>query len=510
MQASHIKEALQYRQDWEDTFNAITDMITIHDMEFNIIYANRAAKESLGLPLSGSGEKKCYKYYHGTDFPPARCPSCKCLTTHEPATYEMFEPNLNRFLEIRTMPRLDHNNRLLGLIHIVRDITDRKRAVEERARLETQLLHSQKLQTVGTLTGGAVHDFNNYLTAILGYSELLQIDMEQCDPASAFSIMQIRDAAEKAANLTRDLLAFSRKKTITPQLLNINDVVKQAKKLLKILISKKIELRTMLAGDDLKVMADSCQIEQILMNLAINARDAMPDGGTLAIKTGAVELDDKFSEDHGYGKHGRYILISVSDNGVGMDGDTVKRIFEPFFTTKEAGKGTGLGLAIAYGIIKQYGGYIDVNSKIGEGTTFKIYLPANSAKVEKTGPPMSAVHPGRAGTVLVLERNTNVRGFMADVLADGGYEVLEANNAENAIAQVSGNKDNINVLIMDRTLRKKNGRDAYEEIKKINPGIKVLFTDDNYNEVTEKGAGLIPKPFLPIELLNAVIEVQGK
>ena len=261
-----------------------------------------------------------------------------------------------------------------GVVEVMIDISERK-------KLEDQLFHAQKMEAVGQLAGGIAHDFNNILSAIIGYGSILQMRVKQGDPLR-HNIDQILASADRAANLTQSLLSFSRKQIINPKPVKLNDVVEKTRNFLTRLIGEDIELKTVLSSLDPTVMADAGQVEQVLMNLATNARDVMPNGGTLFLETDTVELDEAFVKEHPYGKPGTYVLLSMTDSGCGMDEQTRTRIFEPFFTTKEPGKGTGLGLAIVYGIIKQHRGYIHVYSELGMGTTFKIYLPVIQDEVE--------------------------------------------------------------------------------------------------------------------------------
>ena len=261
-----------------------------------------------------------------------------------------------------------------AMMVIARDITEGKKAAEEKAKLEQQLRHSQKMETVGTLTARISHEFKNFLTTIIGYSEFLQEKMGKDDPLRTYADM-VHAAAIEAESLTQGLLAYSRKQIINPKPVKLNAIVERVIKLLSRLISENIGLKSMLTDEDVIVMVDSDQIEQVLMNLCMNAKDAMPEGGLLTLRTELVELDEEFKEIHGYGRPGKNALISVTDTGIGIDEKIRQRIFEPFFTTKESGKGTGLGLAMVYGIVKQHNGYIDLYSEPGKGTSFKVFLP---------------------------------------------------------------------------------------------------------------------------------------
>ncbi len=394
---------------------------------------------------------------------------------------------------------------VLGHVWQYRDITERK-------HLENQLMHAQKMEAVGELAGGVAHDFNNILTAIIGYGNLLKMKLDAADPLHAY-VEHILTSSEKAANLTQSLLAFSRKQVINPKPLNLNGVVEKTEKLLSRLIGEDIRLQTLFHNRDLIIMADSMQMEQILMNLVTNARDAMPQGGNLVIETRAVYLDDEFVRKHAGEKSGMYALISVSDSGVGMDKNLKERIFEPFFTTKEVGKGTGLGLAIVYGIIKQHDGFIEIESELGKGTTFRILLPLIAETVEELKSPDYIQVKRGSETLLLVEDDMMVRELNRDVLQKFGYTVIVAQDGEEALLRYQENKGRIQMLLLDVILPKKNGKEVYDAIMAQEPGLKTLFmsgyTDDLLHKkgVLDKGISFIPKPVSPMRLLQKVREV---
>ncbi|NTV54759.1 MAG: PAS domain S-box protein, partial [Syntrophaceae bacterium] len=308
----------------------------------------------------------------------------------------------------------------IALATISRDIADRKHAEEERQKLQTQLLQSQKMESIGQLAGGIAHDFNNILAAIVGYGNLLQMQMRDDDPARV-QVDQILASAERATSLTQSLLAFSRKQVISPKNIDLNASIRKIERLLSRIIGEDIMLKTSLSADALTVYADPTQIEQVLMNLATNARDAMPKGGTLMIGTERVVFDDRRVKAQGYGTPGTFVAMIVSDTGIGMDEKTREKIFDPFFTTKELGRGTGLGLSIVYGIVKQNKGDINVVSEVGKGTTITIFLPLVSAGLEEGRRP-EITEPIRGGTetILLAEDNEDVRSLTKQVLADFG------------------------------------------------------------------------------------------
>ena len=395
----------------------------------------------------------------------------------------------------------------------VLDITDRKRAEEERVKLQSQLLQSQKMESIGQLAGGIAHDFNNILAAIVGYGSLVQMKMRDDDPSRLY-LDQILASAERAAELTQSLLAFSRKQVINPKNIDLSDAIHKVEKFLSRVIGEDILLTTALSAERLTIYADVMQIEQVLMNLATNARDAMPKGGRLMIETGRVSLDDGYVRTHGFGLPGHYALLTVSDTGEGMDEQTRTKIFEPFFTTKELGRGTGLGLAIIYGIVKQNKGYINVYSEVGRGTTVKIYLPLVEAGAEDAqNAEVQAPVQGGTETILLAEDNDAVRTLTQIVLSEFGYRVIEAADGEEALKKFLDNQDTINLLIIDVIMPRKNGRAVYDEVKILRPDVKVLFTSGypadliQKEGVLEKGLNFLSKPSSPQALLRMVREV---
>jgi len=401
-------------------------------------------------------------------------------------------------------------------VHIasIRDITERMRYEEERKALQSQLFQSQKIEAIGQLAGGVAHDFNNILTVIFGYTDLLLKKIEPDSPLR-FPTEQIQSSAMRAAELTRGLLAFSRKQIMEPKLLEIQEVVREMDKMLGRLVREDIVLRTELAEPRLVVNADAGQIGQVLINLVTNAVDAMPEGGTLSINVDRGVIDDGFVEHHGFGEPGEYALISVSDTGTGMDEETRRRIFEPFFTTKEPGKGTGLGLCIVYGIVKQHGGFITAGSEPGAGTTFNIYLPLGGVAPEEAG----ASAPGRDApehggeTILVAEDDDIVRELNTLTLSEAGYRVIAAANGEEAVFRFKENRSTVDLLVFDVVMPGMDGKRAYEEIRGIVPEVRVLFMSGYTREIViQKGVPeddvfFIRKPFRPMDLLLKVREI---
>jgi len=321
----------------------------------------------------------------------------------------------------------------------------------------------------------------------------------------------IYTAAERAANLTRSLLTFSRKQIMLPRMVNLNDVVMNVWQLLTRIIGEDIRLKMILAEKPLKIMADSGQIEQVLMNLAANARDAMPNGGLLTIETEVREIDESFIHAHGFGVSGKYAVISLSDTGIGMDAETSKRIFEPFFTTKEVGKGTGLGLSIIYGIINQHDGYIDVYSEPDNGTTFKIYIPQASEENKHYKEEAHSEYPRMGSeTILLVEDDPSIRQLCELILNQFGYEVILAEDGVDAVEKFNVDKERIAIIVMDMIMPRKSGKEAYEEIRKVSPDVKTLFMS-GYSPDLLKNKGFLDtgeevfiKPIQPLDLVRKV------
>jgi two-component system cell cycle sensor histidine kinase/response regulator CckA len=426
------------------------------------------------------------------------------LITEEPVTNPSTkETRWFQTIKVPLRIRDDGSSTLLG---VATEITERK-------RLEEQLMQSQKMEAVGQLAGGVAHDFNNILTAIVGYTDLLAAELDG-NAQQLDDLEEIRKAARRAAALTRQLLAFSRKQVLEPRIIDMNDVILNLDKMLRSLISENIELKTALAPNLDAARADPNQLEQVIMNLAINARDAMPEGGTLTIETGNTTLDHTYAAQHVSVVPGDYVMLAVTDTGCGMDELTKARIFEPFFTTKPPGRGTGLGLSTVYGIVKQSGGNIWLYSEPGKGSTFKIYLPAIQALPEEIGKtaPVELVRHG-GGTVLVVEDDEQLRRLTHRALASQGYTVLEADRGSTALDIARRHTGAIDLLLTDVIMPDMNGRKLAETLRPARPGLRVLYMSGypdgaiaNHG-MLEPGVAYLAKPFTTEAIVRKVREV---
>ena len=489
------------------------DAIVVYDATQNrFVDANANADRLFGCSreeLLASGPPRFYASAQPDGLPPA----------------ESMEKMIERALAGETLlfERAVHNAEGKDLLCEVRlarlPFTDRNLVrgsfidITERKKLEERLRQSQKMESVGRLAGGIAHDFNNLLTVITGYSELMLSQLEERSPLVK-EVEEIKRAGERASSLTQQLLAFSRRQVLQPRVIDLNEVVSRVEKMLRRLIGEDVELRTVPGAGLWSVKADPGQIEQVLVNLVVNARDAMPGGGVLTIETGNVFLDEEYSLGHLPARSGHYVMLAVSDTGVGMDERTKSQVFEPFFTTKESGKGTGLGLSTVYGIVKQSGGYIWVYSEPGKGSTFKVYIPRTEEREDdprKAVPPVEDLRGEK--TVLIVEDEESILKLSSAVLGGYGYSVLAAPGGEDGLRIAGKHEGEISLLLTDVVMPGMGGRELYERILQQRPKIKVLYMSGYTDKaivrrgVLDPGTSFLQKPFSPISLARKVKEV---
>jgi two-component system, cell cycle sensor histidine kinase and response regulator CckA len=497
----------------EERYRALTehsmDIVMRFDSNCRHLFVNTAVSLMTGIPA----EEFIGKTHREMGFPEERCDFWEekiqnVFQTAEPLQVE-FELEVKRGkinVDWRLTPEFSENGFVNTVLTSARDIT-------LQTKLHEQLRQSQKMETVGLLAGGVAHDFNNMLTPILGYSDMALIQLGKNDKLFE-EVNSIREAAEKAASLTNQLLAFSRKQVLNLKVRNLNGVVSDFSKMLSRLIGEDIELCLKLDPLLLNAKVDIDQVQQILMNLAVNSRDAMSQGGVLTIETSNVQFEEGYYKEAFSVEPGSYCLITVTDNGCGMDAYTKNRIFEPFFTSKERGKGTGLGLSTVYGIVKQHNGYIWTYSERGKGTVFKVYFPQYNEEAEPVEiKPQNVKIDGNGKLVLLVEDEKMVRNLTRDVLISNGFEVLEACDGQSALALAESHGKNIDLLLTDVIMPGMTGRELSRQLLEVRPEIKVLFmsgyTDNVLNEhgVMNHEYAFIEKPFAMTQLLDKVDEV---
>ncbi len=502
--AERERALIESERNYREIFNASQDAIIVHDAESGkIVEMNKTVEAMFGY----SREELLY---HPPDAisagepPYSRQEVLQWIQKAFREEHQLFEWLCRKkngelfWTEVAlSATRIGGEGRVLA---VIRDITERKRAEEERQELQLQLVQSQKMESIGRLAGGVAHDFNNMLSVILGYTELIKNRLPVND-ALLLDLHAIEKAAGHARDVTTQLLAFSRKQVIVPVPINLNDIIADTQKTLAPLIGEDIELQFEPGACLWSILFDPSQLKQILVNLAVNARDAMPSGGNLFIRTTNKSIRDFHYHDHGPHILGDYVLLEVTDNGHGMDAETVSHIFEPFFTTKGVGEGTGLGLATVYGIVEQNGGFISVSSKLGTGTTFSVYIPKSTEQPEKSGQPGEMQASFGTGTILLVEDDHMVSKLVVEMLSSIGYTVLTATNPSDALSLCGKDENKIDLLITDVIMPNMNGRELRDQIKQLRPEIKVLFMSGYTSDVIvhqgipEEEMHFIQKPF---------------
>jgi PAS domain S-box-containing protein len=486
------------------------------DMAGNCTFCNAAGVRILGY---GGEQDLLGKNIHGlmhhtradgTALPADQCPAIKALISgayvHSDTELLWRADGTNFPAEYWAHP-IRRDDGVIGAVVTFIDIT-------EHRKLEDQYRQAQKMEAVGQLAGGVAHDFNNIISAIIGYGHLSLMQLSENDPVKHY-IDQILQSSERATTLTQSLLAFSRKQVVKKEPLKLNSVIGNFEKFMARLLREDIELKTRYSGEEPTILADRGQIEQVIMNLVTNARDAMPAKGTLTIETGRMVQDESFVSAHGYGLIGEYAMITVSDTGGGMDAATKRRIFEPFFTTKGVGKGTGLGMAMVYGIVKSHDGFINVYSEPGKGTVFHIYLPLVRTSAPAAEPIKQEPAPlsGGSETILLAEDDAVLRKMTDTILKHMGYTVITAENGREAVEKFIENSESIRLVILDGIMPTMNGKEAYQAISALVPGVRCIFMSGYAEDVFTKDGVLqedveyLSKPVMPSVLLGKVREV---
>ncbi|HMH44098.1 MAG TPA: ATP-binding protein, partial [Pyrinomonadaceae bacterium] len=494
-----------------------SDVITIVDVDGRVIYMSPSSESIFGYQPAQLNGTQLREFLHPDDrsrvlgllkelkSQPGRTCSVEMRARHCDQTWLHVEANMTNLLN---EPSVN------GIVVNSRNITARKKAEEALRDSEERLRQAQKMEAVGQLAGGVAHDFNNLLAVIIGYADMLLRRTPENEERTVRQLSEIRKAGDRAKALTSQLLAFSRKQVMQPKVLDLNTVIGDLDKMLRRLIGEHIDMQTVLSADLGNVKADPGQIEQVLLNLAVNARDAMPEGGSLTIETNNVHLDVSYTQAHRPVEAGSYVMIAVSDSGCGMPQELQSRIFEPFFTTKEKGKGTGLGLATVYGIVKQSGGNISVYSEPGHGTTFKIYLPRVDEAV-KIAEPLLVRSDNLIGseTVLLVEDEEAVRDMAQEILKSNGYKVLRAGDGNEAIKVSEQFEGAIDLMVTDVVMPHLGGRELAERLSLTRPGMRVLYmsgyTDDAivHHGVLDGRVAFLEKPFTPDVLALKIREV---
>jgi CheY-like chemotaxis protein len=494
---SREQETRLAKEDWERTFNSFSDVVTLLSPDLKVTRANSATVSALQKPLESIIGAHCYELFADPSGPCPNCPIMQTIQTGASASAEQHYRNPGADFLVSGAPVKDEDGRLLHVVHLARDLTEQK-------HLEAEYRHAQKMEAVGTLAGGIAHDFNNLLTVISGYADLIRNGPQTASQDRKFADT-VFETAKRGAALSRQLLTFSRKGTDENKKspLQVNDLVGELRKMLQRVLPMNITLHTRLADDLGLTHASADQLQQVLMNLAVNASHAMADGGAITIETSNTRLDPDYCRFHPEIQPGDFVLITLSDTGHGMDEQTMQRIYEPFFTTKNVGEGTGLGLSVVYGIIKDHGGNILCYSEVGVGTTFKIYLPSLQSTGEAAST-MSEAKPALRGgneTILIVDDEPHIRNLVRAALTKIGYTVLSACDGESALLRHSEEGNRIRLVLLDLGMPGMGGWECLKRLRTIDPKLPIVITTgyvgDNLRErARQEGAvDLICKPY---------------
>ncbi len=501
----HDQNILRVKQEWERTFDAIGDIVCLQDREMRIVRVNQATALLFGQEPDELIGQPCYSLFHDSDKPCAGCPIDTVLATSKSHFAVVEHPKFDKIFEVTLSPIINDLGETTGYAHFAKDITGLR-------RLELQLREALKMEAVGRLAGGVAHDFNNVLTVISGYLGLALADAEPGSSVTA-ALTEMEKAARRAAGLVRQLLLFSRRQPMEFTAIDFNGALNELLKMLRRFIGENILIEMTFADDLWPLAGDAGSVDQIVMNLAVNARDAMPDGGTLTIETKNVEVDAAFCSGKLNARPGRFVRLSVSDTGCGMDQETIQHIFEPFFTTKEAGKGTGLGLAVVYGIVSEHRGWISCFSEPGMGTVFHAYLPVADSAMQAAQPP--AGHDlrgiqGHGARVLLVEDEESLLEFGGWALSSNGYQVVKAHSVAEAMEVVSREGAEFDLLFTDVVLPDGYGTDLAARVSVLWPGIAVILTSGypdkqgQWPRIREQKWTFLQKPYEVPELLIAM------
>ncbi|MCA1902530.1 MAG: PAS domain-containing protein, partial [Candidatus Hydrogenedens sp.] len=502
------EEIKRLNREWEKAYQNINSVIWFLDEEFKITRTNSIVKEILNLAPEEVLGKRCWEIIHHTKEPPSFCPVIKLMKTKRRERL-LFQQN-NKWYEVVADPVFNDDNQIIGVIHILSDITEQKQLEQEKEELQKQLIHSQKLEALGRLAGGIAHDFNNMLSVIMGNIELALFKEKEIQPIKNY-LIEIRNAVERSANLTQKILAFARKQSTQPKVININKEIQQNLQLLKRIIPERILIEFQPADNLWDVFADSAHIDTIILNLCVNARDAIPNDGKITIKTENITIDSEFTKKYIEATTGDYVLIKISDTGTGIHPDILPHIFEPFFTTKKQGEGTGLGLATVYGTVKQNNGFITVESTVGKGTTFTIYLPRYKEETSENKndtkdwiPELDVIPEEKRGAVLIIDDEKSVLDTLSYIISRMGFEPILTTDPIEAIKLAKENKGKIKLLISDVILPVMNGFDLSKRIEEFIPSLKTLFISGYAEELITHEL----QPLQEVHLLNKPFSIQ--